>query len=142
MEENEKSYHEVDKIEKINPVSAASKTENEEESEQKKNSRCKFPTAYTILLIIEIIVFFLTYIIPKGKFNTIEYSNGKFTIKYPNETEEVLNATEKVLEEKGINIPLENFVKGYIKNLYPFLILIKNYLMTILLFLIYFYIQS
>jgi len=27
-----------------------------------------------------------------------------------------LNETEKVLEEKGINIPLENFVKGYIKK--------------------------
>lgn len=27
-----------------------------------------------------------------------------------------MNETEKVLEEKGINIPLENFVKGYIKK--------------------------
>jgi len=106
MEENEKSYHEIDKIEKINPASAASKTEESEENQIKKKKCCKFPSAYTILLIIEIIVFILTYIIPKGKFNTIEYSKGKFIIKFPNETDEILNATEKVLEEKGINIPL------------------------------------
>lgn len=50
---------------------------------------------------------FYSYIyIPKGKFNTIEYLKGKFIIKFPNETDEILNATEKVLEEKGINIPL------------------------------------
>ena len=116
MEENEKSYHEIDKIEKINPASAASKTEDAEENEIKKKKCCKFPTAYTILLIIEIIAFILTYIIPKGKFNTIEYSNGKFIIKSPNEPDQILNATEKVLEEKRINIPLENFVKGYIKK--------------------------
>lgn len=84
----------------------ASKTEESEENLIKKKKCCKFPSAYTILLIIEIIVFILTYIIPKGKFNTIEYLKGKFIIKFPNETDEILNATEKVLEEKGINIPL------------------------------------
>ena len=116
MEENEKSYHDLDNAVKINPTSAASNFSKEEEIEIKKKKGCKFPTAYTILLIIEIIVFILTYIIPKGKFDTIEYSQNKFIIKSPNKPDEVRNATENVLEEKGINIPLDNFIKGYIKK--------------------------
>ena len=116
MEEKEKSYHDLDNVAKINPTSVASKIEKEEEIKIKKKKGCKFPTAYTILLIIEIIVFILTYIIPKGKFDTIEYSQNKFIIKSPNKPDEVRNATENVLEEKGINIPLDNFIKGYIKK--------------------------
>jgi uncharacterized ion transporter superfamily protein YfcC len=116
MEESEKSYNDLDNVAKINPASAASKISKEEEIEIKKKKGCKFPTAYTILLIIEIIVFILTYIIPKGKFDTIEYSQNKFIIKSLNKPDEVRNATENVLEEKGINIPLDNFIKGYIKK--------------------------
>ena len=116
MEEKEKSYHDLENVAKINPTSVASKIEKEEEKEIKKKKGCKFPTAYTILLIIEIIVFILTYIIPKGKFDTIEYSKNKFIIKSFNRPDEIINATENVLEEKGINIPLDNFIKGYIKK--------------------------
>ena len=116
MEEKEKSYHDLENVAKINPTSVASKIEKEEEKEIKKKKGCKFPTAYTILLIIEIIVFILTYIIPKGKFDTIEYSKNKFIIKSFNRPDEIINATENILEEKGINIPLDNFIKGYIKK--------------------------
>ena len=116
MEEKEKSYHDLDNVVKINPTSEASNFSKEEEIEIKKKKGCKFPTAYTILLIIEIIVFILTYIIPKGKFDTIEYSQNKFIIKSLNKPDEVRNATENVLKEKGINIPLDNFIKGYIKK--------------------------
>ena len=58
MEEKEKSYHDLDNVAKINPTSVASKIEKEEEITIKKKKGCKFPTAYTILLIIEIIVLF------------------------------------------------------------------------------------
>jgi len=116
MEEKEQSYHDLENVAKINPTSVASKIEKEEEKEIKKKKGCKFPTAYTILLIIEIIVFILTYIIPKGKFDTIEYSKNKFIIKSFNRPDEIINATENVLEVKGINIPLDNFIKGYIKK--------------------------
>jgi len=116
MEEREKTYHDLDNLAKINPTSVASKIGKEEEKVKKKNCCKKFPTAYTILLVIEIIVFILTYIIPKGKFDTIEYYQNKFLIKSFNKPDEVRNATENVLAEKGINIPLENFIKGYIKK--------------------------
>ena len=98
--------------------SSARSTENlpEKVSESNKRSGCKFPTAYTILVIIELIFFILTYIIPKGKFDTIEYSDGKFIIKSYNKTDKIYNATEEVLVEYGIKIPLKNFIDGYIKG--------------------------
>ena len=84
--------------------------------EQKKG--CKFPTAYTILLIIELIFFILTYIIPTGKYDKLEYSQSrnKFIRKSPNKPDEFLNATQQVLDELGIKIQIDNFLKGYIKN--------------------------
>ena len=47
------------------------------EKKTKKCCKCKctFPSAYSVLLIIEILIFILTYIIPKGLFDTIEYSS-------------------------------------------------------------------
>ena len=84
---------------------------------KKKKNCCKFPTAYTILIVIELLVFLLTYIIPKGKFDTIEYDSDKdkFIIKRLNGTEEA-NATEDILIHYKIDIPIDNFKKGYIKK--------------------------
>ena len=83
---------------------------------QKKPSGCKFPTAYTILLLIEIIFFILTFIVPKGQFDTIEYSDDKFTIKSFGKPDITVNATQEYLDEKNIKIPLDNFKKGLIKD--------------------------
>ena len=76
---------------------------------KKKKNCCKFPSAYTILIIFEVFVFILLYIIPRDKFDSIEYSNGKFIIKSPLAKDLELNATQKVLDDYGINIKLENF---------------------------------
>ena len=87
--------------------------------QKQKNAKkkcCKFPTAYSILLIIEILVFILIYIIPKGKFDTLEYSSNTFIIVSYGKSNLIINATQEYLNEKGINIPLENFEKGYIKK--------------------------
>ena len=100
----------------INSSSRPSENERIEPLEQKKQSGCKFPTAYTILLIIEIIFFILTYIIPKGQFDTIEYSDEKFTIKSFGKPDVIVNASQEFLDEKNIKIPLENFEKGLIKD--------------------------
>jgi len=83
-----------------------------------KKKGCKFPTAYTILVIIELIFFILTYIIPKGKYDKLQYSESthQFIRKSPNKPDEILNATQQVLDELGINIQIDNFLKGYIKN--------------------------
>ena len=100
----------------LNPASTA--TSHADEIENKKSTGCKFPTSYTLLIIIELIVFLLTYIIPKGNFDKIEYSSKKdiFIITSPNGTELTLNATQSVLDELNVKIPLESFQKGYIKK--------------------------
>lgn len=115
MEEDKSN--EFQNVENIN--SSARSTENvleDKVSESNKSSGCKFPTAYTILVLIELIFFILTYIIPKGKFDTIEYSDNKFIIKSYNKTDLIRNATEDVLKEYEIKIPLANFIDGYIKG--------------------------
>ena len=63
-----------------------------------------------------VIVFILLYIIPKGKFDTLEYSSGKFIVVSYGKEDEKVEATQQFLDEKGISIPLDNFKKGYIKE--------------------------
>ena len=77
---------------------------------------CSFPSAYSILLIIELIVFILTYIIPKGLYDKISYNSdeNQFVIKAHNGTIFRLNATQEILDNYKITIPLNNFLKGYI----------------------------
>ena len=100
----------------LNPIQSTAS--QQEEIEKKKKKGCKFPTAYTILILIEVLVFILTYIIPKGNFDKIEYSSKKdiFIITSPNGTETTKNATEEVLNELNVKIPLDSFHKGYIKK--------------------------
>ena len=92
------------------------KTEKENNSEVKeKKGGCEFPSAFTILLIIQLLVFLLIYIIPKSKYDMLEYESNEFIITTPNGTKRI-NATEDYLKEVGIKVPLENFEKGYIKS--------------------------
>ena len=89
---------------------------------QKKQRKCKnccsFPSAYTVLIIIEIIIFLLTYIIPKGLFDTIEYSSeeNKFIIRIHNVNNTIIrvNATKEELDKRNISVPLESFLNGII----------------------------
>ena len=101
-----------------NSARGTSNQSSEIESVKDKKKGCKFPTAYTILVIIELIFFILTYIIPKGKYDKLQYSESthQFIRKSPNKPDEILNATQQVLDELGINIQIDNFLKGYIKN--------------------------
>ena len=97
------------------------KDSSEPKKDPKKKS-CYFPSAYTILIVLEFIIFILTYIIPKGKFDTIEYDfdTEDFILKIYNKTStpiiEHRNGTQETLDELGINIKLENFQLGYIKK--------------------------
>ena len=89
---------------------------------QKKQRKCKnccsFPSAYTVLIIIEIFIFLLTYIIPKGLFDTIEYSSeeNKFIIRIHNVNNTIIrvNATKEELDKRNISVPLESFLNGII----------------------------
>ena len=98
---------------------AKNETEKKEEAkdeEKNKSKGCHFPTSYTVLIVIEIIAFILTYIIQKGKYDTIEYVDDSFLITSYGEDDRTVEATQEVLDEFKIKIPLDNFVKGYIKK--------------------------
>ena len=84
----------------------------------KKKKMCSFPSAYSILLIIEVIVFILTYIIPKGLYDKISYSTEEnlFVIKTYNGTITRHQPTQELLDELKVKIPLENFLKGNLKD--------------------------
>ena len=90
------------------------------EKKSKKCHKCKciFPSAYSVLLIIEIVIFILTYIIPKGLFDTIEYSSEekKFIIRIHDLNNTILrvNATEEELKKRNISVPLDSFINGII----------------------------
>ena len=90
----------------------------EEIKHDKCKCKCKFPSAYTILIIIEIFIFLLTYVIPKGLFDTIEYSTEDkvFIIKKHdiNNTIIKVNATQDELDKIGIKVPLDSFLDGII----------------------------
>ena len=101
----------IDGKEKEEGINEKEPNENQNEDEKKK---CTFPSAYSILLILEVIIFILTFIIPKGKFATIEYSGKNFTIKFPNDTEISVIASDEILKNYSISIPFSSFEKGYI----------------------------
>ena len=88
----------------------------------KEKKGCYFPSAHLILLILEIIIFILTYVIPKGKYDGLKYfEEGDKFIVYQYElngtaTEVVERATQEVLDKYNITIPLENFKNGYVKD--------------------------
>ena len=83
-----------------------------------KKKSCIFPTAYSILLIIELLVFILTYIIKKGLYDKISYlaEEKSFIIKSYNGTVTRHNATQEFLNKLGIKIPLDSFLKGYLND--------------------------
>ena len=94
--------------------------EIKESVKKKSKCRCSFPSAYTVLLIIEILIFLLTYIIPKGLFDTIEYSSEEkiFIIRIHDVNNTILrvNATKEELDKRGISVPLDSFLKGIISR--------------------------
>ena len=115
-ENNRKSEGSLPLIE--NPTLNNAQIEGQSEKKIEKKKGCQFPTAYTVLLALEIIVFILTYIIPKGQFYKIEYSTVKkiFIITIQNGTTLEMEATQKTLDDYNIKIPLESFLNGYIKK--------------------------
>lgn len=75
----------------------------------------KFPSALTILLIIAAMVTALTWLIPAGNYDSLAYHSGddSFTVTSKDGSSRV-PATQNVLDDLGINIPLESFIDGTI----------------------------
>ena len=74
-----------------------------------------FPTAYTVILIVMLIVLGLTYIIPAGKYAKLQYDsvNNVFIVEDPIGDIVEFEATQNTLDELGVNINLTRFTDGY-----------------------------
>ena len=73
---------------------------------------------YLVLILLQLITFILTYIIPKGLFDTIEYSSEEnlFIIKINGKKNSIIrvNATQEELDKRDISVSLDSFLKGII----------------------------
>lgn len=77
----------------------------------------KFPTPYTVLMLVIILAAVFTYILPSGKYDTLEYNadNKEFILKQGDEIKN-LPATQKTLTDYGIGIDIKKFEEGKIKK--------------------------
>lgn len=77
----------------------------------------KFPTPYTVLMLVIILASVLTYILPSGKYDTLEYDTEQkeFIVKSGDKIQN-FPATQQVLQQKGIGIDLKKFEEEKIKK--------------------------
>lgn len=85
---------------------------------KKEKKERKFPTAFTVLFIVLILAAVLTYVIPAGSYDRLQYDseNSQFVRIGSDGEETSLEASQEVLDELNVTVPLENFVKGDIKK--------------------------
>ena len=87
------------------------------QSISKKKRKFKFPSAFTVLFIVLIFASFLTYVIPAGLYDKLQYNpDNTFTITRTDGQKETLKATQEVLKKNHIEVPLKNFTDGSIKK--------------------------
>lgn len=77
----------------------------------------KFPTPYTVLMLVIIIAAILTHLLPSGRYNTIEYDvqQNIFVVSTTNDRY-TLPATQQTLDELSIGISIEKFLQQKIRK--------------------------
>jgi len=83
-----------------------------------KRKNFEFPTAYTVLFLILILVTVLTHVIPAGKYNRLSYQEGtnEFVVETYGNGNINLEATQKNLDKLEIKIDVNKFIDGTIKK--------------------------
>lgn len=83
-----------------------------------KRKNFEFPTAYTVLFLILILVTVLTHVIPAGKYNRLSYqeSTSEFVVETYGNGNINLEATQKNLDKLEIKIDVNKFIDGTIKK--------------------------
>lgn len=84
----------------------------------KSKKKFSFPTAYTVILIVMLIVMGLTYIIPSGKYSKLSYdtNSSKFIVDLPNGGTKEYQATQQTLDKLDVNVDLKQFTSGSISK--------------------------
>lgn len=84
----------------------------------KNKSKFSFPTAYTVILIVMLLVLGLTYVIPSGKYSKLLYDAeaNVFVIESPTGQVSEKKATQKTLDELGVKTNLSKFTDGSISK--------------------------
>lgn len=80
----------------------------------KEKKKFQFPTAYTVIIIVLLLVQALTFFIPSGKYSTLEYNKAKdeFVIRDSKDKTTSEPATQEVLKKYKINISIDKFEDG------------------------------
>ncbi len=79
-----------------------------------KKKKMRFPTACTILFAVAIVVALLTWIVPSGKYDSINYNSGSNTFTVTKATGETRDypGTQETLDKFGIKAQLDKFTNG------------------------------
>ena len=77
-----------------------------------------FPTAYTVILIVMLIVLGLTYIIPAGKYAKLQYDpqSNVFLVEIPRGELTEYEGSQKTLDDLRVNIDYSRFKDGSISK--------------------------
>lgn len=80
----------------------------------KQKKKITFPTAYTVILIVLLLVQILTYFMPSGKYASLAYNQSvdRFEIVSPTGDKKSAPATQKTLDKYGIKTSLSRFKDG------------------------------
>ena len=77
--------------------------------------KLSFPTAHTVLLLIAAFVAALTWLIPAGKYDTLEYqADQKVFIHHAQDGDKTYPGTQKTLDSLKMKIDIEKFESGAI----------------------------
>lgn len=81
-----------------------------------KRKKHEFPSAYTVIIIVLILVQALTFFIPSGKYSTLAYNKDRqvFVVKDAHDKTTTKPATQKTLNHYQIKIELKKFTNGTI----------------------------
>ncbi len=84
---------------------------SQNEATKKKRS---FPTAFTVLFIVLVFAAALTYMIPAGGYDRLQYDGdgNVFVINGKDGSTTEVPATQEELDKLGITVPVDNFLSG------------------------------
>ena len=77
-----------------------------------------FPTAFTVLFLVLILVAGLTYLIHSGSYAKLSYDaqTASFLVIYPDGTQEFMDGTQETLDRLGVSNDISKFVDGSINK--------------------------